>query len=130
MALAKTAVTILPSTVSNTYSTTKGTPAVVGSAINCTTYYGGEITWKITNNASGPGTPMTLTVQVSQDGANWFDYMTVAGDTANYVSSTGAGVNTGSFILDRGVMYVRAIAYAHTATPVTVEVQLQAVTSL
>lgn len=125
MALNKQAKTILaavsvPAGSTKTALNAQGT----GTAVDCTLLYGGELTWKITNGATAPGTALTLTFQASHDGANWYDYYTVAGDLTN------GSVNSGSLILDRGVMWLRAIAYANTTQAVTVESYLQAVTSL
>lgn len=125
MALTKAAVSVLAS-VSVPAGGTKASPnaAGIGAAVNCTTYYGGELTYKITNGASPPVAAMSLTFQASHDGSNWYDYYTVAGDTvAN-------SINSNSIQLDRGVMYLRVIAYANTTNAVMVEANLQAVTAL
>lgn len=123
MALTKSAVSVLASQ-SLAAGSTKASPGITGSSVNCTTYYGGELTWKVTNGASAPGVAGAVTLQASHDGTNWFDYFTAGGDTV------ASSVNSGSVLLDRGVMYVRAIAYGNTTNAVTVEVQLQAVTGL
>jgi hypothetical protein len=123
MAIAKSAVAVLAST-SAAAGTTKASPGATGSSINCTSYYGGELTYKITNSSSAPGVALTLTFQASHDGTNWYDYYSVAGDTV------ASSVNTGSLILDRGVMYLRVIAYGNTTNAVTVEANLQAITGL
>lgn len=124
MALTKSAVTVLAS-VSVPTGGTKAAPnaAGVGATVDCRAYYGGELTYKITNGTA-PGVALSLTFQVSHDGANWSDYYTVAGDT------TASSINSGSIQLDRGVMYLRAIAYGNTTNAVTVEAYLQAVTAL
>lgn len=124
MAITKTAVAILASTSNSTYSTTKTSPGITGAGIDCRAYYGGELTWKITNGASAPGAALSLTFQVSHDGTNWYDYYTTSGDT------TTSSINSNAIQLDRGVMYLRAIAYAYTLNPVTVEANLQALTAL
>lgn len=123
MALTKAAVSVLASQ-SLAAGSTKASPGITGSSVNCTAYYGGELTWKVTNGASAPGAAGAITLQASHDGTNWFDYFTVGGDIV------ASSVNSGSVLLDRGVMYVRAIAYGNTTNAVTVEVQLQAVTGL
>jgi hypothetical protein len=123
MAITKTAVAVLASTSSAAGTTTKASPSVTGSTIDCRAYYGGELTWKITNGTA-PGLALSLTFQASHDGTNWYDYFTSGGDT------TASSVNSGSIILDRGVMYLRAIAYGNTTNAVTVEASLQAVTAL
>jgi hypothetical protein len=125
MAISKSAVTVLTS-ASIAAGGTKASPSTggAGSAIDCRTYYGGELTWKITNGGSAPGVAMSMTFQASHDGTNWYDYYTAAGDT------TASSINSGSIVLDRGVMYVRALAYGNTTNAVTAEAQLQAVTGL
>jgi hypothetical protein len=123
MALTKTAVAVLASTIVAAGSS-KASPGLAGSAVDCRSYYGGELTWKITNGASAPGVALSLTFQASHDGTNWYDYYTVAGDT------TASSTNSGAIQLDRGVMYARAIAYGNTTNGVTVEANLQAVTAL
>lgn len=123
MAITKSAVAVLASQ-SLAAGSTKASPGITGSSVNCTAYYGGELTWKVTNGASAPGVAGAITVQASHDGTNWFDYFAAGGD------AVASSVNSGSVLLDRGVMYVRAIAYGNTTNAVTVEVQLQAVTGL
>lgn len=125
MAITKTAVAVLAS-ASIAAGGTKASPSTggAGSSVNCTTYYGGELTWKITNGSSAPGVALSLTFQASHDGTAWYDYYTTAGDT------TASSINSGSLILDRGVMYLRALAYANTTNAVTVEANLQAITGL
>jgi hypothetical protein len=123
MAISKNSVTILTSTAV-TSGSSKTAPGATGSSVNCTSYYGGEIGYKITNGSGAPSTALSLTFQSSHDGTNWYDYQTVAGDT------TASSVNSGSLLLDRGVMYLRAIAYGNVLNTVTVEAYLQAVTGL
>jgi len=123
MTIAKSSVEVLAST-SVAAGSSKASPDVTGSAIDCRAYYGGEITWKITNGSSAPGAAGAITIQDSPDGTNWYDYQTVGGDT------TASSVTSGSIRLDDGVMYLRAIAYGNTTNAVTVEVNLQAVTGL
>ena len=123
MALTKAAVTILAS-VAVAAGSTKASPGQTGTSVNCTAYHGGEIGWKATNGSSAPAAPVSITLQVSHDGTAWYDYYTITGDTA------ASGVTSGAVLLDRGVMYLRAIAYGNTTNPVTVELYLQAVTAV
>jgi hypothetical protein len=104
-------------------ATTKTAPSVTGTAIDCNTFYGGELNYRITNGTA-PNPAVTLTFQVSPDNAVWYDYYTVGGDT-----TTGT-TYSGSIALDRGVMWVRAIAYGNQTNPVTVEATLQAITGV
>lgn len=102
----------------------KDLPSVTGTAIDCTTYYGGELTYRIANKSSAPNSACAITFQTSPDGANWFDYYTAAGDT------TANSKYSASIQLDRGVMWIRALAYGNTLNDVTVEAGLQAVTGV
>ena len=122
MALTKAAVTILASTTAAA-GTSKASPGATGSSIDVRAYYGGELTWKITNG-SAPGVAATFLFQSSQDGTNWYDYHQAGGNT------TASDVTSGTVQLGRGIMYIRAIAYGNTTNSVTVEAYLQAVTAL
>jgi hypothetical protein len=124
MALSKASIPILAPTLGAAGST-KAAPGALGAWIDVRACYGGELGYSITNGSSAPGMAGTLLFQVSPDnGATVFDYQVVGGDT---VPSNSA---TGSIILDRGVMYVRAIGYGNTANGVTYAANLQAVTGL
>lgn len=122
MPITKTAVVVL-SAASVAAGTTKASP-VAGAAVDCRAYYGGELTYKITNGASAPTVAGAVTFQVSHDGTTWFDYFTAGGD------SVASSVSSGSILLDRGVMYVRAIAYGNTVNAVAVDAHLHAVTAV
>lgn len=124
MALAKSSVAVLAPT-SGAAGTTKAAPGATGSWIDTRAYYGGELGYSITNGASAPGVAGALQFQVSPDnGVTVFDYQLVAGDTV------ASSVTTGAILLDRGVMYVRAIGYGNTTNAVTFAANLQAVTAL
>lgn len=122
MAISKNAVVVLAAT-SVPAGTLKLSP-VAGPAIDCRAYYGGELTAIVTNGSSAPGAPCTLMFQSSHDGTVWADYQGVTGDT------TASSVNSQSIMLDRGVMYVRPIAYGNITNAVTVRADLQAITGL
>lgn len=125
MALSKASVVVLAATAGAAGST-KSAPGATGGWIDCRTYYGGELGYSIVNGASAPGTAGTLLFQASPDnGVTVFDYQLIVG--ADTVASS---VTTGSIILDRGVMYVRAIGYGNTTNGVTYAANLQAVTGL
>ena len=124
MAISKTAVSVLASTASSAGTTTKTSPSITGSAVSCTSYYGGELTYKITNGTA-PGTALQGIFQASHDATNWYDYSnTFAGDLVT------SSVNSGSVLLDRGVMYIRVIVWGNTTNAVTIEANLQAVTGI
>lgn len=124
MAITKTPVTLLASgSTSAPGATTRTSPGVTGTTVDCRSYYGGELTYRITN-AVAPGSPCILLFQSSHDGTNWYDYYSVGGDVAASSSYSG------SVTLDRGVMYIRAIAFNNTTNAVTVEAFLQAISGV
>lgn len=124
MALAKTSVQVLAATSNATYSSTKTSPGITSGTIDCTSYYDGDLSWKITNGTA-PNTALIMTVQVSPDaGTTWYDYYTTAGDV------TASSQFSGTIKIDRAVKTLRVIAYAYSVNPVTVQADLTATTSL
>lgn len=124
MPLSKASVVVLAAT-SGAAGSTKAAPGVTGGWIDCRAYYGGELGYSITNGPSAPGVAGTLLFQASPDnGTTVFDYSVAAGDVV------ASGITTGSVILDRGVMYLRAIGYGNTTNSVMFAANLQAVTGL
>lgn len=124
MAISKTSVAIGSGSSAGT-TTTKASPGYASAWLNCSAYYGGELGYSITNGSGAPSPAMTLLFQVSPDnGTTVFDYYAVGGDTV------ASSVNTGSIILDRGVMYVRVIGYGNGTNAVSLTANLQAVTAL
>jgi hypothetical protein len=119
MAITKQPVIILAATNVNA-GTTPASP-VAGPAVDVRAFAGGEWGYKITNGSSAPTVACTLVLQTSHDGANWFDYYAVAGNTA------ASGVVSGSVAMTRGVMYARTIAFGNVTNAATVESALQAV---
>jgi hypothetical protein len=124
MAITKASKTIIAAGTSCAAGGTKASPSVTGTSWDCTTYYGGELNYRITNGSSAPTAACVITFQVSPDNSVWFDYYSITGDT------TANSTYSGSIILDRAVMYVRAIAYGNATNAVTVESVLQAVTGV
>jgi hypothetical protein len=122
MAIAKSSQTILVS-ISVPAGSSKASPGASG-ALDARSYYGGALTYKLTNNASAPGVAPIITFQSSPDNTNWFDYYTVGGDTV------ASSINSGTLTLDRGVMYIRVIVYGNTTNAITAEAGLQAITAV
>lgn len=94
------------------------------SSINLTTYYGAYITAQVTNGATAPTTPCTVTIQVGPDGTTWFD--AVAGSSG----LTNSAVYPFSFEIPIGVMYARVKFSGHTAQSVTVAAQCTYVSAI
>jgi len=123
MAITKTSITLLAAGAVAPGST-KAAPGRASDAIDCRGHYGGLLTYSINNGTSAPTVALTLTLQVATDGANWRDLWTVGGDAVASSSYSNA------VDLPRGAMYARAIAYGNTVAPVTVTVELHAITAL
>jgi hypothetical protein len=105
-------------------NTTKASP-VIGSTVNATTGYGGELVYRITNGGA-LGAACTIMFQTSPDGTNWFDFYPVS--SSDLLSGT---VTQGpSVTMPRGGMYLRAIAYGNTTNACTVEAGIEQVTAL
>lgn len=119
MAINKQAVAIIGPT--NVPAGTSSATPVAGAAVDVRAFAGGEWGYKITNGSSAPTVGCTIVLQVSPDGANWFDFYTASGNTA----SSGGG--SGTVTMTRGVMWARLIAYGNVTNAVTVESSLQAV---
>lgn len=117
-------VIIAAGTASVAGTSTKIAPSVTGTVIDCTGYYGGELTYRITNSTA-PTVACAITFQVSSDGTTgWTDYFTTAGDLV------ASSAYSGTVDLRAGVMWVRAIAYGNATNNVTVEAALQAITGV
>jgi len=122
MAIAKTPIILIAAAVAAPGST-KQSPALTGQA-DVRGHYGGLLTYAITNGATAPAAAVVITFQISADGLAWRDLWTVGGDIV-------AGSNsTNSIDLPRAAMYVRAVVYGNTVQPVTVAIELQAITAL
>lgn len=122
MAITKSPFQLLASTLVAAGQYSKSSP-LNGAAVDCRTFFGGEITYKITNQAA-PTVPLTVVFQVSHNGTDWYDYYAVAGDT------TTSSENSAAIYLDRGVMYLRVSVYGNTVNAVRFEAVLQAVTGV
>lgn len=129
MAISKAPYSLITKVANNlpATTTTKSNAVLVGTAVDIS-HYGGGIMWSITNGASAPTAIPAVTIQVSNDGTEWFEYHSVGGDTvAN-------SFNSGTIDLTKGYKQVRAIAYsstgASTTNAVTVSVQFCATTGL
>jgi hypothetical protein len=103
--------------------TTRASP-VIGNVIDLSIGYGGVAHAKITNGASPPTAGGTIEIQASPDNVLWTFYDQMLGDSA-----AGSG-GTASIPVDKGVKYLRAIAFGNTVNAVTVDGQFTHVTGL
>lgn len=125
MAISKTySTSVLPST-SVAAGSTKASPGATSvTPINMTTYYGGTLSYSITNGGTLT-TAGSITFQMSGDGTNnWRDIGTYGGDLVS-------GSNyTGILAVPRDAAYIRAIAYGNVGASVTFAAELHATTAL
>lgn len=122
MAITKVRQVAIPSQ-SLSAGTNRGTGINSGS-IDITGKYGGDFLWQVNNGATGPTTPVSITVQASADNSTWYDYATVAGDTV------GTSYNAGTLWIDQGIMYVRVLAYGNVGSAVTVQAEFSLISGI
>lgn len=118
MAATKTSSAILAS-VSNAAAGTK-----TSSTINLTTSYGGLVTGKVTNGATGPTLGCTMTLNVSPNGSTFYPWAAGTAATAN------SAVTTFGFEIPLGALYANVVFTGNTAQSVTVEAQAEWVTAI
>lgn len=119
MAATKTLRTIIAAATSNSAAGT-----TTGTAIDITTKYGGLLTIKITNGATGPTIPASAKVYTSGDNTNFKLMTTLTGDSVNN------SVNEWSVKIDAATMYVRVDITGNTGQAVTCEAFLQELTTI
>jgi len=104
---------------------TKADP-VASVAVDLRLAYGGEITWRITNDGA-LGAGCAIQPQVSQDGIDWYDYC-IPVMSQDLLSGT---VTQGHAIkISKDVMYLRLLAYGNTTNTCKVQAGIQATTAL
>ena len=93
----------------------QGDNAVSTSVVDLTTGTGAGLNLKVTNAGTGPTLPAKLTIQVSTDQTNWYQYggAIVAGTTASTAYSWGG------IILPKEIMYFKVSAGSNTDQNVT-----------
>lgn len=97
----------------------------VSGTQNWGTGYGGMVTIKVTNGATGPTVPAQVQLWVSGDGTNFYQF------GGPLVSRTGNSVVTSWAVeLPIGVMQWRTVSGSNTAQDVTLRVESQQVTAL
>lgn len=94
------------------------------SIIDLTTKFGGILTVKATNGATGPTIGCTIYVEISGDNTNWKNFSTFTHViVANAVGEWAVDVPS-------GVMYLRVRFTGNTGQAVTVEAYLQELTNI
>lgn len=119
MAATKTLRTIIAAATSNSAAGT-----TTGTAIDITTKYGGLLTAKITNGATGPTVAAQVNIYTSGDNTNFKLFATAVHNTTNN------GVGEWAFEIPAGAMYVRADVTGNTVQAVTCEAFLQELTTI
>jgi hypothetical protein len=97
---------------------------VASPAIDVSTSYGGELTYRITNSGA-LGSPGILMFQISQNGTDWYDYQPIA--SKDNLSGT---VTPGTISLVRPAMFLRAVAFGNTTNAITVQAGVMLLTGL
>src|SRR4051812_10942830 len=110
MAATKTLRTIIAAATSNA-----GSATTTGSVVDLSTKYGGLITIKLTNGATGPTVAASAKVYTSGDNTNFKLLTTITGD------STNNSVNEYAVEIPAPVMYVRVDVTGNTAQAVVCE---------
>jgi len=110
MASTKTYTTLIAAATSNTAGST-----TTGTAANTSTAYGGAITVKLTNGATGPTVAAQAHVLVSGDNTNFKTLCTFYGDTVN------SSVNEFAVDINPGYKYVNVTVDSNTGQTVTCE---------
>lgn len=125
MALSKTARTIIASATNAAAATTRGT-------IDLETAYGGTLTLKITNGATGPTVQCTCNVLIAHNttlpaaasaGADWKTLYTFGGGT------TASAVTEMAIPIDAAIMALEVEFTGNTGQAVTVEAYMSELTS-
>src|SRR4051812_11621965 len=106
--------TFIAAATSNTAGST-----VTGTAFNLTTAYGGLVTAKITNGATGPTIAASVKIYTSGDNSNFKLYATLTAETTNN------GVYEWAVLLPPPTMYARVDVTGNTAQTITCEAFLQ-----
>lgn len=126
MALSKTARTIFASAANTAGSTSRGT-------IDLETTYGGYLTLKMTNGATGPTVQCTANVLIAHNatlpaaasaGTDWKTIASIGGGTTNN------GITEFSIPIDHSVMALEVEFTGNTGQSVTVEAFLSELTTL
>lgn len=126
MALSKTARTIVASASNAAAGTTRG-------AIDLETTYGGYLTLKMTNGATGPTVQCTANVLIAHNatlpatasaGADWKTIASIGGGTTNN------GVTEFSIPIDHSIMALEVEFTGNTGQAVTVEAFLSELSTL
>lgn len=118
MATTKAAATMQASASNAAAATTTST------SVNLTTAYGAVILAKVTNGATGPTLPCSVTVNVSSDNATWKVYATQAAGTTLSTAYPMA------FDIPMAVMYAQVVFTGNSAQAVTVEAFVEYVTAI
>src|SRR5689334_21512776 len=119
MAATRSLRTTIAAGTSNTAGST-----TTGTVIDLTAKYGGLLTAKIANGATGPTVAASVKVYTSGDNSAFKLFTTLTADNAN------SAVSEFAVEIPPSVMYVRADVTGNTAQAVTCEALLQELTTV
>lgn len=104
---------------------TAGGGDTTSAAVDLTDGYGGVLSVRLANGATGPTDPARVQVEVSHDNTAWYDYGSpLVGGTDN------DGIYEWCVPLDIGVQYLRLVAGSNTEQDVTVDAEVTEVTAI
>lgn len=110
--------------VRNAVVMTAGAGDVNSSSVDMSTAYGGAISLKLTNGATGPTLPGQIQIETSHDDSEWFP---MGGPFVGSVANS-AVVATGPIDIPIGVEFIRVVTGSNTGQNVTAEVHVSIVT--
>jgi len=111
--------------IANGLTMTASAGDVTSSSVNIDTGYGGVISVKITNGATGPTVAGQCQVQTSSDDSEYYDF---GGPLVGLTSNSGIA----SWVLEvpMGVEYIRIVTGSNTGQNTTADVDLTNVTAV
>lgn len=95
------------------------------SVATLTTGYGGQLSIKITNGATGPTVAAQAQIQTSPDGTNYYSF-----GGALVAALGNAVVSSWSISIPVGIQYLRVVSGSNTGQNVVIRAEISAVTAI
>lgn len=110
--------------VHNNVTLTAGAGDTTSSSIDLVDGYGAIAHIKLTNGATGPTVAAQTKVQLSPDDSNWYDLVTIAGETAN------SAVRQANVVIPPEAKYARFVSGSNTGQDVTLRVEVSEISAI